>query len=234
MILLFEQFLNESINDKIKMKVLFLCGIPNAGKSTALKSIADLPVSVIDPDTYVELLSKRDNIDLDFSNDKDIEKKHKNRLTSFKMVAHKMHNSVNSLLGVIVCGTGRNLKMMEDFRHLYETWGYDTAMLYVNTDLHVALERNRKRIRRFPPDSMVVAAGMIEQNLPIYRKIYGNNFFELSEEYPIQQVSKQLRTFFNASVQNERGKEILAEMQNRGLKYLTELDSTFASVNFGD
>ena len=55
-------------------------------------------------------------------------------------------------LGMIIDGTGHNFQKIKKEKKQLEALGYDCYMVFVNTTLPVAQERNKKRARRLPPN----------------------------------------------------------------------------------
>jgi hypothetical protein len=55
-------------------------------------------------------------------------------------------------LGMLIDGTGDDYKKIQTKKNLIEKLGYDAFMIFVNTSLEVALERNAARSRSLPED----------------------------------------------------------------------------------
>ncbi len=79
-------------------------------------------------------------------------------------------------LGMIVDGTGDDYEKIKKQKQHAESLGYDCYMVFVNTTLEVALERNRKRERTLP-DSLVEDIWKdVQSNLGKFQGLFGNNF----------------------------------------------------------
>ncbi|MFM2392629.1 MAG: hypothetical protein RLZZ546_606, partial [Bacteroidota bacterium] len=136
MILSFNDYLNESVNDKLKLKVLFLCGAPNSGKSTFIKKLSYIPFINIDMDKYVKLFADKEGVDLDMRTDaSDFAKKTNIRIKSRDLAVDRMENAVNSLLAIVIDGTGKDADSILKQKEIYEAWGYDTALVFIDVDL---------------------------------------------------------------------------------------------------
>ena len=59
----------------------------------------------------------------------------------------RLENYLKGRLGVIIDGTGHKFKSVKDDRKMLMEYGYDTYMVFVNTSLEVALQRNEERAR---------------------------------------------------------------------------------------
>ena len=104
--------------------------------------------------------------------ERDIERKRAKKVTS----ARKGH-AVDGRLGIIIDGTGKDYdKMIRQAAHLQEL-GYETSMVFVNTTLETALERNRKRDRSVPPNIAKQGWNDVQKNLPRFQRYFGKRFF---------------------------------------------------------
>ena len=56
--------------------------------------------------------------------------------------------SLDGRLGIIVDGTADKLEKITNLKNTFEHLGYDCYMIFVNTSLDVALERNSQRERK--------------------------------------------------------------------------------------
>lgn len=226
MILNFEKYINESINDELKLKVLFLCGLPNSGKSTMINKISYIPFQNIDMDKYLKLFANKQGLDLDLRNGApNIDKKTEIRIKSRDLSVTRMHNAINSLLAIVIDGTGRDSKLMLEQKSILEDKGYDTAMLYMDIDLETALKRNSLRERKVPEQVIIDAHNNLVENLIIYKKRFKNFWILNSEkdsESDIKKVEKDIRKFFYAPVENPIGKYTLLGMEKRKFKYLSD------------
>ena len=73
-----------------------------------------------------------------------------------KNLTKKMQtNYMNQRLGQVIDGTGKDYNKIERQRKIYQDLGYDTYMVFVNTSLEVAMERNQARERKLPDDIVV-------------------------------------------------------------------------------
>ncbi len=239
MIKKFNDFVNESINDKLKLKVLFLCGLPNSGKSTVIKKLSYIPFHNIDMDKFLKLFADKEGVDLDLRYDApDLSKKTNLRIISRDLATDKMLSAINSLLAIVVDGTGRDPMLMINQMKTYEKWGYDTAMLYVDIDLKTALKRNEVRDRKVPEKVIRDAHEKLVENINFYRKAFKNFWTyntttdKTGEEF--KKIESSVRNFFYSPVKNPKGKRILAELKDKKLKYLSDIDKRAKNLEFED
>ena len=59
---------------------------------------------------------------------------------------------VNGRLGLIIDGTAHNITKLGIKKKTLEDVGYDTYMIFVNTDIDVAIQQNNARSRKLPDE----------------------------------------------------------------------------------
>ena len=172
----FQQLL-EGIYDPNIFKAVFLAGGPGSGKSYVVsKVVSGMGVKVINSDEPFERYLVKAGLSLKMPDEeqaeRDIERKRAKKVTS----ARKGH-AVDGRLGIIIDGTGKDYdKMIRQAAHLQEL-GYETSMVFVNTTLETALERNRKRDRSVPPNIAKQGWNDVQKNLPRFQRYFGKRFF---------------------------------------------------------
>ena len=67
-----------------------------------------------------------------------------------RITAKKQEIYIKGRLGLVIDGTGKDFAKLQKQARALEAIGYDTSMIFVNTDLDTALERNRQRARSLP------------------------------------------------------------------------------------
>jgi len=172
----FQQLL-EGIYDPNIFKAVFLAGGPGSGKSYVVsKVVSGMGLKVINSDEPFERYLVKAGLSLKMPDEeqteRDIERKRAKKVTS----ARKGH-AVDGRLGIIIDGTGKDYdKMIRQAAHLQEL-GYETSMVFVNTTLQTALERNRKRARSVPPEIAKQGWNDVQKNLPRFQRYFGKRFF---------------------------------------------------------
>ena len=172
----FQQLL-EGIYDPNIFKAVFLAGGPGSGKSYVVsKVVSGMGLKVINSDEPFERYLVKAGLSLKMPDEeqaeRDIERKRAKKVTSAK----KGH-AIDGRLGIIIDGTGKDYdKMIRQAAHLQEL-GYETSMVFVNTTLQTALERNRKRARSVPPEIAKQGWKDVQKNLPRFQRYFGKQFF---------------------------------------------------------
>ena len=100
--------------------------------------------------------------------------------------------------------------------------GYDTTMLFVNTDLDTALKRNRARARTLPDKEVRDMWKTIQSNIGEFQRFFGKEntlIVDNSEGKDYQKETlrayKDIRKFTNAPVANPKHKKYLDRMVAR-------------------
>ena len=141
----FEQYLNEGVYDPAIFKAIFLAGGPGSGKSfVAQKSTGGQGLKIVNSDVLFEKMAKDVNISLSDMKFGGPEEKIRNdvRDRAKELTAKQMSNFIKGRIGLVIDGTGRDFNKIAGQRKELEKIGYDTFMIFVNTSLKVALERN--------------------------------------------------------------------------------------------
>jgi predicted kinase len=151
----FKQELNEGVNDPSIFKAVFLAGGPGSGKSfvvgkTALQALG---FKLINSDDAFEAGLKKAGLttspeDIASAQGQEI------RAGAKALTGRKMKLALDGRLGLVIDGTGKDYakikKQVDELRKI----GYAVKMIFVNTDLETALDRNKSR-ERSVPDKMV-------------------------------------------------------------------------------
>jgi len=113
-------------------------------------------------------------------------------------------------LGMIIDGTGHVYSKIQKNKKYAESLGYDTYMVFVNTSLEVAKERNQNRDRVLSDELLTKSWGDVQNNLGKFQNLFGGNFRIVDNTVykPIgRQVQKAVNTFVKSKVYNPIGKK---------------------------
>lgn len=173
----FSEFISEGVNDPAIFKAVFLAGGPGSGKSfivgkTALPSLG---FKVVNSDDAFEKAMQKAKIKMDaegiFSKKgQEIRGKAKN-LTRIKKGGY-----IEGRLGLVIDGTGKDAAKIKRQAKELDILGYDTAMIFVNTDLETALKRNQMRPRSLPDAQVEAMWKDVQKNIGKFQSYFGRNF----------------------------------------------------------
>ena len=210
--------LNEGVYDPGIFKVVFTAGGPGSGKSYAASTLFGMPEKMpyvsaqglkgVNSDAAFEAYMKKAQMPLDLQKlTKDQHADAMNLRGKAKSVTVKrMTGYINSKLGMLIDGTGKNYGKIAKMKKMLQDQGYDCYMVFVNTDLKVALERNEARDRTLPEDLVKKAWQEVNQNLGRFQSLFGASnmlVVDNSEHKEFADIVKsKAREFVNRPIQN--------------------------------
>lgn len=100
-----------------------------------------------------------------------------------EMTVKRGKGFVAGRLGLIIDGTADDPNKIERLKKHYESLGYDCSMVFVNTSLEVALERNAMRARNVPEDIVRSSHAKVQASIPKFRRMFGNHTLIRRETY---------------------------------------------------
>lgn len=226
---LFEQFIEEGVNDPGILKAFFMAGGPGSGKSYVANELFGLPKSAIQSTSYSTGL-KLVNNDIafekglkdagydvgkiaDYAKDKKVwAEVMKVRDKAKNITKKRQDNYITGRLGQIIDGTGKDFNKIKSYRKLYKDLGYDIYMLFVNTSLKVALERNRNRARKLDDDMVEEMWQAVQDNLGKFQNLFGSRNIIVIDNSSydnadiLRKVEKEIKRKLNKPVKNPVGK----------------------------
>ena len=113
-------------------------------------------------------------------------------------------------LGMIIDGTGHRYEKIAKLKKHAESLGYDCYMVFVNTSLKVAQERNKQRERVLPDDLLAQSWQDVQDNLGKFQNLFGGNFRIVDNTVykPISgKVQKAVNKFVRKPIYNRIGRK---------------------------
>lgn len=205
----------EGVYDPNIFKAFFLAGGPGSGKSFVVrKTTGGLGMKIVNSDTAFEKLLKDADIDLDFrdmSPERTLERD-KIRKRAKEVTDKMKSNFVAGRLGMIIDGTGSEYGKIEKQVKMLQQLGYDTHMIFVNTSLDTAIERNNKRDRKLPLDIVKTYWNNVQSNIGKFQRLFGRKNFIVvdnnnAKEDVFLKVFKSVRKLANKKVSNYIAKQ---------------------------
>ena len=201
--------LQEGVYDPNILKAFFLAGGPGSGKSYVVKrTTGGLGMKILNSDDHFERLLKDAGLDSKMPPEekqpRDVARDRAKDLTTFQR-----RNFVRGRLGLIIDGTGKDFNKIAYQARELEGFGYDTHMIFVNTSLDVALQRNKERDRSVPEPIAVKSWNAVQRNIGKFSNFFKGNFIIVDnndkDEDMMQQVFKRVRALAKKKVRNQRG-----------------------------
>lgn len=225
-----EETLDEGINDPAIFKAVFMAGGPGSGKSFAVDNLAfgSLGFKIINSDIAYEAFMKKAGMSTTPENimsDEGQELRDKAKTTTDL----KQALANNGKLGVVIDGTGRDYDKIQAKVIELKKLGYETAMVFVNTDLETAKARNERRDRTLPEAMVTKMWSEVQKNIGKFQNLFGKNMYVLDNsdganiEGGIQGIYRRMKEFAETPPKNPIAKAwIKAQNSNREIPKIKE------------
>ena len=197
-----KQLLEEGVFDKGILKAVFMAGGPGSGKSYVAGELFGIPKKInlsisglktVNSDTEFEFLLKKYGFETFGTGKLDIDKwpdevfdaiaggdEDSETMTVRKkaklLTKQRKKLYMEGRLGMIIDGTGHDYAKLKKEKDQLEKIGYDCYMVFVNTSLKVAKQRNKERARTLPEDILEKSWKDVQNNLGKFQGLFGRNF----------------------------------------------------------
>ena len=195
--------ITEGPHDPYTYKAIFFAGSPGAGKTYVARKLAGVfqGLKQVNMDIWFKRLMTKKNLSWDMP-DKEEPEREIERQRSKELVAKQQQTYADSGLGLLIDSTGRILVTIRRIKDDLEDKGYETTMIFVNTDLETALRRNKERERTLPDKLIHKNFEIIDQRLGEYQRMFNDvlvidNSVSTQMSMPAQlvHVEKNIRKF---------------------------------------
>ena len=200
-------------------KAIYMAGGPGSGKSYVAFNV--IPKSsglkTINSDDLFELGMKKNDLDPDLR--KGYTSQHTDVRTKAKQMTGKRQSIyMKGRLGLAIDGTGKDFKNIKTSSEMLKSFGYDTYMIFVNTSLEVALERNKQRQRSLPKALVIDSWNRVQNNIGKAQNYFGaNNFIVVDNNNAGEDVMvkayKQVQKFLKRPMQNKIAKDWIKQQK---------------------
>ena len=188
----------EGINDPGIFKAVFMAGGPGSGKSLAAKKLGfqSMGLRPVNSDQSFETGLKKAGLSLKMPEDEE-EQRDAIRVHAKAMTAKRQDMLVKGRMGLVIDSTARDVKKLITQKKLLEQLGYETAMVFVNTSLETALDRNRERERSIPDSIVQSNHKEVRQVMGKLQTAFGRaNFFIIDNDGDIKDLEKNTTKIF--------------------------------------
>jgi len=168
-------YIYEGVYDPGIFKAFFLAGGPGSGKTFVTQSaFAGTGLKLVNSDVKFERDLRKANLSLKMP---DEEKYFRDRIRqgAKEFAGKQMDTYLKGRLGMIVDSTARDYPSIQRQYNLLRNIGYDCYMIFVNTSLDVALERNRTRSRSIPEYIVQKSWKGVQANMGAFQKVFGHS-----------------------------------------------------------
>jgi len=203
--------LQEGVYDPNILKAFFLAGGPGSGKSYVVsRTTGGLGLKIVNSDDAFEKFLKDANLSLKMP-DEEESAREPVRARAKKITKKQQSNYVEGRLGLIIDGTGKDYEKISKQARDLQQLGYDIHMVFVNTSLDTALERNKNRPRSVPESLVIKSWKEVQANIGKFSQLFKRNFVVVdnndTEEDIMTPVYKQIMSLAKAKVTNHLGKK---------------------------
>ena len=206
------QELKEGLYDPNIFKAFFLAGGPGSGKTFVTRSaFGGTGLRMINSDNAFEVALKKNNLSLKMPED-EAEARDIVRARAKATTGNIMDLSIKGRLGMVVDGTGRDYDKIKNQVAQLRQLGYDCYMIFVNTSLDVALERNSKRERSVPEYITRKSWEGVQSNIGKFQNLFGISNMVIVDN---SKDDKELTTV----VMNKVGKAVRSLLSNKIKSY---------------
>ena len=174
-----EEYLQEGVYDPGIFKAYFLAGGPGSGKTfVTANAFAGLGLKLVNSDSIFEKYLKDEGLSMKMP-EKEKEKRDEIRQKAKINTLSRLDLYIQGRLGLIIDGTARDYNTISRHQRFLKVLGYQTNMLFINTSLDVALERNAKRERSVPQNIVKTNWNTVQGNKERLQKLFGARNFHV-------------------------------------------------------
>ena len=193
----------EGPHDPYTYKAIFFAGSPGSGKTYVARKLAGAfqGLKQVNMDNIFKHLMTRKNLSWKMPPEEEPERE-KQRQRSKELVAKQQQTYAEGGLGLLIDSTGRIYDTVARIKQELEDTGYETTMIFINTDLETALRRNKERERTLPDELIHKNYKIIEQNIGRFQRLFDdihiiNNSDSVRDEVPeqLEKLEKEIRKF---------------------------------------
>ena len=167
--------LQEGVYDPNIFKAIFLAGGPGSGKSYVVRrTTGGLGMKIVNSDDIYEKMLNDAGLETtpeDIFSDKGQEI----RVRAKGVTSRMQSNFLEGRLGLIIDGTGKDYDKIAKQVAGLKNIGYECYMVFVNTSLETAQERNKMRKRTLPEKQVEEMWKGVQKNIGKFQSLFGSS-----------------------------------------------------------
>ncbi len=170
--------LQEGVYDPNIFNAIFLAGGPGSGKSYVVKkTTGGLGMKIVNSDDIYEKDLEKAGLDIGKPDDIDSDQGQAIRQRSKAKATARRGLWVDGRLGIIIDGTGKDVAKITNQKKLLDLLGYQCAMIFVNSSLDVAQQRNKDRPRSLSTKRVERMWNDVQKNIGAFQSTFGSKHF---------------------------------------------------------
>lgn len=219
----FKHFIGEGVNDPAIFKAVFLAGGPGSGKSFIVgkTGLPALGYRVVNSDDAFEAAMRKAGLKMSPENIFSVQGQEL-RGRAKELTGKKEQLYIQGRLGLVIDGTGKDVEKVKKQIAQVKKLGYDVAMIFVNTDLETALERNRQRERSLPDAEVETYWKDVQKNVGAFQELFGSKNFHVVDNSKGKdfrsetlRAYKDISKFTKTEVKNSTAKDWIDQERKR-------------------
>ena len=170
--------LEEGVNDPSIFKAVFLAGGPGSGKSFIVgkTALTSLGMRVVNSDPAFEKALAKAGLEMT-PDDIWSDAGQSARVQAKKVTSKQQSLYVQGRLGLVIDGTGKDYEKIAKQKAQLEKLGYETAMIFVNTNLETAVARDAARSRTLGADEVGKMWKGVQDNIGKFQRAFKSKMF---------------------------------------------------------
>jgi len=173
--------IEEGLYDPHIFKAVFMAGGPGSGKSYIATSriLKGGGLKIVNSDDIFEYKMKKAGLD---HGDPEViysPQGQEIRNQAKQMTGRMEDGYLDGRLGLIIDGTGRDVTKIAKAKEKLMNMGYSCMMVFVNTSLDIAQERNLDRERVLPSDEVSKMWNAVQNNIMKFQQLFGASKFQV-------------------------------------------------------
>ena len=187
-----EDLITEGVYDPGIFKAVFLMGGPGSGKSTVVDglSLSTLGLKKVNSDRAFEIGLKKAGLSLDLRKTPEPVKE-PIRGKAKALTAKMLDSYLAGRLGIIFDTTSANTNKIKNYKKMLDALGYESKMIFVNTSLEFAQQRNEARPRKLAPDIVQAEWEKVQKNVNSLRTLFGRDFMTITNDDTLDALEKK-------------------------------------------
>jgi len=216
------EYLSEGVYDPGIFKAFFLAGGPGSGKTFVTSAaFAGTGLKVVNSDKMFERGLKKAGLSMKMpASEEDFRNLIRQRAKT--TASNQLDKYMEGRLGLVIDATGRDLPLISQQVNMLRYIGYDCYMIFVNTSLEVALERNKNRPRTIPEYIVQKSWEGVQSNIGAFQRVFSPNKMFIvdnnrSEKELVTMVLNSASKFIRSKLRTKPESQIAANWIKREL-----------------
>lgn len=189
--------------------------VHNSGKSyVADHTVEGLGLKMVNSDPAFEFLLNKAGLSTKLAdlNDEEFQKAMSIRNKAKSISDKQFEMYIDGRLGLVIDGTGKDFNKIKRVSDNLKSLGYDTYMIFVNTSLDVAQERNLQRERSIKAKDVEDFWKQVQSNIGRFQNYFGTKNFIVvdnndADEDVFVKVHKRIKNLLSEPVENYKAKQ---------------------------